>query len=165
MTTGSAGLEMTNMTVNGTAVRSVIFNANSLVNTALSNLTVDCVSRIDGAFIDKNSVRDVTIDGTLTSIPNNCFDSCVGLTNFLFKCDTVTSYGWYSFGRCSNLRCPVGNIVKPGTTTFGQAMLYQTPVTGLLRINDVLGFRGGGGYMFSSTAIEEVARATSKRNT
>jgi len=77
-------------------------NCNAIIETATNKLIAGC--------------RNSTIPNTITSIGNNAFSHCTGITNIIIP-NSVTSIGEYAFYMCSGLASvTIGNSV----TTIGQ---------------------------------------------
>tara|TARA_R110000796_G_scaffold180932_1_gene297445 strand:- start:242 stop:940 length:699 start_codon:yes stop_codon:yes gene_type:complete len=103
-----------------------------------NNLLISITTNIPNNWNDFNTPYNATrleVGTSCTTIGNNAFDSCTGLTGTLTIPDSVTSIGEYAFYLCANLTgsLTIGNNV---TTIGPNAFQFLTGLTGDLVIPD-----------------------------
>lgn len=101
----------------------------------------------------KNSI--IPVDGSVTTIRNNAFGGCVGLTNISIP-DSITNIGSYAFSGCSALReiaIPQGvNIIRSGTFSGCSSLLSINIHSNIKEIEQPKVYTVGGpvgGYPFA----------------
>ena len=95
----------------------------------------------------KNTLTSITLPSSLTSIGNNAFDGCTGLTGSLVIPDGVTSIGARAFNKCASLN---GSLtLSTNLTSIGAYAFYNcTGLTGTLTLPAGLSSIGEAAFMF-----------------
>lgn len=124
---------------NTMTIGATFYGCNSLTNVRIPN-SVTSIS--DGAFQECSSLTNITIPNGVTSIGDFAFYNCSSLTNITMP-NGVTSIGENAFANCSGLT----NITIPnGVTTIGNyAFNYCTGLTSVVIGNSVTSI---GDYIF-----------------
>ncbi len=77
----------------------------------------------NNAFQDCTGLTEITIPNSVTSIGNYAFSGCTGLTEIIIP-NNVTTIGQYAFWKCSNL---VRIIIPNSVTSIGQYAIMDCP--------------------------------------
>ena len=84
----------------------------------ISNKSVTKIA--DGAFEDKNKIKEMTIPNSVTSIGHSAFQGCTGLTSITIP-DSVTSIGPNTFQQCKSL---MSVTIPDSVTSIGDSAFY-----------------------------------------
>ena len=108
------------------------------------------------AFSQCTGLTSVTIGNSVTSIGNNAFEDCIGLTD-VFIGNSVTEIGWVAFDGCTSLKnVSLGNSV---TIIWGSAFEGCTNLTSIEIPNSVTDI--GGNAFSGCTSLSNVSLGNS----
>lgn len=111
-----------NCTFNGTLnnLQSIGHQAFQNCQQLTGSLTLNLTSLGDSAF-ERSAISSITINGSITSIPNYAFSNCTNLASVTLP-NSITSIGTAAFENCSSLSSA---IVIPNTVTYIGSRAFQ----------------------------------------
>jgi hypothetical protein len=83
-----------------------------LCSSTVHGITYNCINKTNPS--SSCCSGEITLDPTMTSIANNAFDGCSGLTGSLIIPSSVTTIGYYAFQGCSGF---TGSLTIPSSVT------------------------------------------------
>ena len=153
-TAGSGVLDLRNMTVGGTAVRSLSMAQSAFASAAVTDFYAGApLTQIPKSLFNSNTkLRSVTIaDNSLTTIQTYGFRNCSALTNASIASTALKTLNDSCFYGCKTLKSDVMAIIRPWTASFSQSVFYNcNALYGELFLTNITSI---GQSVFGGTAI------------
>lgn len=129
--TGLTSIYLENVTTLGT---SVFENAESL---AIQNLSMPNLTSIGNACFKNTSIQQVSNLGSITSVPQECFNGCTSLTSVVIPstCTQIYSSAFLNCSSLSSIDIDVSKLTSIGNSAFQNA---GTALSGALTFSECL---------------------------